>query len=190
MATLTAGEDFSTLLDRLQKLESENRKMRRLGVVLLIGMSALVLMGQTGKNRSLDADSLVIRDASGSARIELGLLEDHSPILRMFGTSDNKRASLLLSSNQKGSALTLLGGNALISLHNDDSPALLLAGGGGGTSVEPALVQTYDNNNFHTFMGKMATVDDRTGSTTWSTAAALRLVRKDGKVIWEAPGSN
>jgi hypothetical protein len=72
-------------------------------------------------------------------------------------------------------------------LHNDDNPALLLAGGGGGPSIEPQLVTTYDSDNFHTFMGRMATVDHRTGSTTWSTAASLQLVRKDGKVVWQAP---
>ena len=73
-------------------------------------------------------------------------------------------------------------------LSNDnESPSLSLSGPEGGTSIKPALVETGDRDNFHTIMGKIATVDDRTGSTTWSTAASLKLVRKDGKVLWQAP---
>lgn len=191
MTTVAESENCSALLDRLQKLENENRKMKQFGALVLVAIAVLILMGQAGKsgtpNRALDADSLVIRDANGNVRIELGLLDGHSPFLRMYGGTDYKRASLVLTSDQKGSELMFLGGNALIMLHNDDNPALLLAGGGGGTSIEPQLVTTYDSDNFHTFVGRMATVDDRTGSTTWSTAASLKLVRKDGKVIWEAP---
>ncbi len=187
MISLSAIETNSALLDRLQKLERENRKIKQFGAVLLVAIAVLILMGQAGKNRALDADSLVIRDAAGNVRIELGLLEDHHPILRMFSGSDNKTASVLLDSNPKGSGLTFLGGSALITLHNDDNPSLLMAGGGGGTSIEPQLIHTYDNENFHTFMGKTATVDDRTGSTTWTTAASLKLARKDGKVVWQAP---
>jgi hypothetical protein len=190
MVSVAANENYCALLNRLQKLERENRKMKRFGAVVLIVMSALVLMGQTRKNRSLDADSLVIRDATGNVRIELGLLDDHHPFLRMFSGSDNKTASMLLESKPKGSGLTFYGGNTLIMLNNEDNPTMLIVGGGGGTSIEPAVVHTYDDNNFHTFVGKMATVDDRTGSTTWSTAASLKLVRKDSKVIWEAPPNN
>jgi len=140
-------------------------------------------------SRALDADSLVIRDASGNARIELGTSEDHSPILRMLGggDSDNK-PSVVLSSDQKGSSLTFFWGKGLVMLSNDnESPSLSLSGPEGGTSIKPALVETGDRDNFHTIMGKIATVDDRTGSTTWSTAASLKLVRKDGKVLWQAP---
>jgi hypothetical protein len=190
MTSVVANEDYSALLDRLQKLESENRKMRRFGTLVLVAIAVLILMGQAGKsgtpNRALDADSLVIRDAAGNVRIELGLLEDQSPFLRMFGRNDNKSASLLLSSNQKGSNVSFWGKGIMV-LTDVDSPSLVLANGGGGTSIEPQLVTTYDSDNFHTFMGKMATVDDRTGSTTWTTAASLKLVRKDGKVIWRAP---
>ena len=174
-------------------------------------------MGQTGKNRALDADSLVIRDANGNARIELGTTGDHFPILRLLSGSDNKpsvmlssdekgpgltlfyqkgseiKPSVILSSDEKGSGLTFFYGKGIMMLSNADGPSLVLAGpasnggGGGGTSIEAGSVETYDNDNFHTFVGKMATVDNRTGSTTWSSAASLKLVRKDGKVVWQAP---
>lgn len=62
----------------------------------------LIFMGQAGKNHSLDADSLVIRDASGRVRIEFGTGDDSAPAIKMFG-GDNKTASVLLSSEQKGS---------------------------------------------------------------------------------------
>jgi hypothetical protein len=110
MTSVVANEDYSALLERLQKLESENRRMRRFGTLVLVAIAVLILMGQAGKsgtpNRALHADSLVIRDATGNVRIELGLLDGHSPVLRMYGGTDYKRASLLLTSDQKGSGLT------------------------------------------------------------------------------------
>jgi hypothetical protein len=42
--------------------------MKRFGALVLVAMAALIFVGQTGKNRALDADSLVIRDANSSTQ--------------------------------------------------------------------------------------------------------------------------
>ena len=150
MTNQTDSESYSALTKRLQKLERDNRTMKRVGAVVLVATAALIFMGQTGKNRALDADSLVIRDASGRVRMEVGTSEDNSPILRMFGGSDNKNASLLLSSDKNGSGLTILGpGRGLAMLTNTNEPTLLLADGTGGTAVDIASVHVYDQDRNH-----------------------------------------
>ena len=187
MATLTLSPDYSVLLGRLKRLECESRMMKRLGALILIAMSALILTGQTSKNSSLDVNNLVIRDASGNVRIELGTLEDHSPILKMFGGSDGKSASLMLSSGQKGSGLTFFGRGVTMLADGDPGPSLVLADGKGGTSIDAGSLQTYDNNNFHAFIGRTSTLDTKTGSTTQSTAGSIQLTNKDGKIVWSVP---
>jgi hypothetical protein len=158
MASQTASEN-SALLGRLEKLESENRRMKQIGALVLVAIAALILMGQASKNRALDADSLVLRDPSGRVRMEFGTGDDDAPILRMFGGSDNKTPSLSLRSAQKGSGLWFFGGGGVMMLSNIDSPTLTLADGMGGTAVDVASVHVYDSDNFAAALGRMDTVN-------------------------------
>jgi hypothetical protein len=187
MADLIASTDYAGLLGRLQKLESENRMMKRFGSLVLIAMSGLMLMGQTNKSRSLESDSLVIRDAAGKVRIELGTLEDHSPILRMFGGLDSKNASLMLNSGENGSGLSFFGRGVMMLGDGNPGPSLVLANGEGGTAVDAGHVQTYDSNKFSAVLGHAGVVDPKSGSTTQTSAASLVLFGKDGKVVWSVP---
>jgi hypothetical protein len=192
MTNQTASENYSALLGRLQKIERENRNMKRFGALVLVATATLIFMGQTGKNRALDADSLVIRDASGRVRIELGIGDDTSPTLRMYGGSDNKNASLALRSNQNGSTLSFMtwpSGVPFLSLSSEgeDGPSLLLQDRTGGAAIQPASVSTWDNDKFGSYVGRTGTVDTKTGANTKTSAASLTLFGKDGKVIWQAP---
>jgi hypothetical protein len=192
MTSQTANENYAALLGRLKKLERENRKMKRFGALVVVVIAVLVLTGQAGKNRALDADSLVIRDANGRVRIELGIGDDTSPTLRMYGGSDSKNASLSLRSSQKGSTLsfmTLPSGVPflILSSEGEDGPSLLLQDRTGGAAIQPASVNTWDNDKFSSYVGRTGTVDTKTGSNTKSSAASLTLFGKDGKVIWRAP---
>lgn len=192
MTSLRASDDYPALLGRLQQLENENRKVNRLVALLLVVTAALIFMGQAGKNpRMLDVDSLVIRDASGNVRIELGTMDDHSPVLRMFGGGglDIKTASVVLSSFQEGSSLGFLGKKGPVLLTNTKDPSLLLLNADGGTSIEPASVNTYDTNGqkFGAYLGRTETVNIKTGSTIKTSAGSLTLFGKDGKVVWQAP---
>lgn len=165
--------------------------MKRFGALVLVATAALVLMGQTGKSRALDADSLVIRDASGRVRIEFGTGDDTSPTLRMYGGSDNKNASLVLRSNPKGSSLSFVTWPAvpflILSSDGDDGPSLVLQDRTGGAAIQAASVSTWDNDKFGSYVGRTGTVDAKTGANTKTSAASLTLFGKDGKVIWQAP---
>src|SRR2546427_11166070 len=69
--------DFERLVDRLNELERENRRWRRAGLVVLIGLAALLVMGQARTPRVVEADEVTahkftVRDEQGNSRAVLG----------------------------------------------------------------------------------------------------------------------
>jgi hypothetical protein len=187
MTTLAKSTCSLTLEERIQKLERENRRLKQIGTLLSVVIAVVLLMGQSGKNRSLDADSLVIRDNSGRVRMELGTLEsDSSPTIKLFGGSDNKGASAWFESNGEGSSLGFIAHGVTL-LSDRGSPSLLLADGKGGTTVDVASVHVYDSEKFSAILGSTETVDTKTGGKTKTSAGSITIFGKDGKVAWHIP---
>ena len=61
---------------RLERLESENRRIKRLGAAAFFGAVALLIMGQSKSDhisKVVDAERFVVRDASGAVRAVLGV---------------------------------------------------------------------------------------------------------------------
>ena len=66
---------METLARRLDRVERENRWLKRWGALALAVMAAVVLMGQaTGSKvaKVVEAERFVVRDASGNTRAVLG----------------------------------------------------------------------------------------------------------------------
>jgi hypothetical protein len=166
--------------------------MKQFGALVLVAIASLILMGQASKNRVLDADSLVIRDANGKEVIVLGTGSENMPFLRMMGGTENKSMNVLMASDVNGGALTFLGkGGTLVSLgsnlSDNEEPLLMLQDKQGGTEVGIASVHTHDSDKFSAYSGKTNTVNPKTGSTTQTSAASLILFGKDGKSIYQVP---
>jgi Tfp pilus assembly protein PilN len=96
------------LTQRLDRLERENHWWRRIGVVVLIGVAAVVLMGQQ-RAQVVEAQRFLIRDpASGKARAALSLLQDGSVGLSIISL-DGKSLSLSADAGEDNSWLALTG---------------------------------------------------------------------------------
>ena len=66
-----------TLEQRLNRLETQNRRLKFGGVVLLLGIGAVFLMGQAkGVPGKLTATELTIVDENGKTRARLGVDSD------------------------------------------------------------------------------------------------------------------
>jgi len=133
--------EFIAVLARLDKLERQNRRLKRAGAVALIAVAAIVLMGQAApKSRIVEAEKFVLRDAKQRVRARLETDENSSPALHLYDKESNRRVSLYLTEdgepvmslrNARGKPQAELGLNADVARFSLRSPKV-----NGGVTVE------------------------------------------------------
>ncbi len=167
------------LEQRLVRLERANRRMKRIGALVLMVAAAVVLSGAAnGKDLSdLEVGSLTLKDKDGKTRAALGVSACGAVGLLLTDKAGKTRAHLVVEAN--GSpvlALTDKDGKTRAHLYVgvDGSPVLALSDKDGQTMAQAAL-------------GVITTVDKRTGAETKTTAGTLTLFDAKGKVLWQAP---
>jgi hypothetical protein len=85
-----------TTEQRLEKLERQNRWMRRIGAVAVAVAAAVFLIGQ-GKEKKLpdlEVRSLIIKDKKGTARAQLTTRDNGEPFLMFWGKAGEVRTFL------------------------------------------------------------------------------------------------
>jgi len=117
-----------TLEQRVDQLEGENRRLKRMGVVALAVIAAVVLMGQT-TGRMVDADKFILRDWEGKKRAELMTISSGA-YLGLDGPDGKTRITLAVLDEP---ILTLYGHGegagairVLLGVNDVDSPYLKL----------------------------------------------------------------
>jgi hypothetical protein len=94
---------LDALTTRLEHLERESRRSKRVVRVALVGVLALVLMGQAPPHRmpkSLEAEEFVLRDSRGQVRAVLGTTQNASAtMLQIFGENGKPRTRLTVTSD-------------------------------------------------------------------------------------------
>jgi len=89
--------DMESLGKRLSRLERENRWLKRIGGITLLGVAAVVLMGQAAPRKVtkvIEAEEFILRDGTGKVRARLGSAADGSPGLELLDEKENARAVL------------------------------------------------------------------------------------------------
>ena len=157
---------METLARRLDRLERENRRLKRAGVVILGVIAAVVLMGQATPRKVakvIEAEKFVLRDAVGTIRAVLGpgelgglyhltLFDMNGKELVGLATALDQAVLLFNDSHRKTrAAISVVRGASTLTLYDDT----------GTPRAE---------------MG--AQPDGRPRLTLWD---------RDGKVIWSAP---
>jgi hypothetical protein len=102
-------ERFDHLARRLAELEqahnrllAAHRRIKRVGAGLIAGLTALAIMGQTAAPqpaKTLEAQSLVIRDANGIVRGAIGLADDGSVGMNLNDAKGATRITLDVAKN-------------------------------------------------------------------------------------------
>jgi hypothetical protein len=93
-------DDLHVVLARLEKVEKENRSMKRAGLACLLAAVCVVVMGQARPAATtVQAQSYVLQDASGTKRAELVLETgapgtQPSPVLRFLDEKGNDGLTL------------------------------------------------------------------------------------------------
>jgi len=173
---------------RLEKLEQQNRRLKFVGIVVVLFAVAGLLMGQAlPRSRTIEAEEIVLRDSAGTPRAVWSLKPDGAPTLAFFDPTGKARAWLGVKAG--GSPYLLFadqGGKprAGLTVKDDGSPDLTLIDLAGNPR---ALLQVPSDGQaglaLYDHLGRA-----RLGvSVSRSGLPDVRLLDKDGKVVWKAP---
>jgi hypothetical protein len=123
------------ILTRLRRVERENRRLKQIALGVLVLVAAVLLMGQSRLNRTIEAEKFILKDADGRprARLEmemtnrptLVLLDEKGLPLVSLGAGENvgltlcmesceKQAQLYVSKNVLGLTFYEGGGNPMV----------------------------------------------------------------------------
>ena len=89
------------LEQRLARLERANRRMKRIGALVLLMAAVVLLSGQAKGNdlQDLVVGSLTLKDKDGKTRARLRALADGSVALALFDKDGNARAMLFVAAD-------------------------------------------------------------------------------------------
>jgi hypothetical protein len=181
------NSELTTIMQRVEKLEKQNRRMKQIGITLIMVAASLLSMGQkSAVQRTVEANEFVLIDGNGHRRAALG----------SYGKAGDPSFSLL---DEKGAVRMLLlldKHDPSLSLYNGRSSILALGYGGRGTSPFQAMagsmagdgpyIMMADKEGFQAVIGSAAFEAARTGETRQTSAASVILFGKD-KILWKAP---
>ena len=185
--------ELQAIMQRLNNLETQNRRLKWSGLSLLVVLSALVLMGQaTPTPKVIEAQRFVLKDGKGNVRAWLGLFGEGSELI--LGNV-NKQPKMTLKVSDDASDLHFFGSeNSGMNLGLDlGNPAIAMAGadGNGGADITfspsgPAIT-VQDREGFSTVVGTPQLKVSPRGEAKHPSAASILLLDKAGKIIWKAP---
>ena len=136
---MTDATEMQAVLGRLEKLERQNRRLRRLGFAPLLLIGGVLLVAQCApSSRTVQAQRFDLLDSAGRTRAELSMLAD-GPALKLYDSQQNARAILSVYQNTPNLGLYDPTGVARIGLTNNlqDGPSLWL-GDASGQPQAPA----------------------------------------------------
>ena len=160
------------LLSRIERLEKENRRVKRIMATGLVILCCAIFMGQSRPGRTIEAERFIVKDGSGKTRGEFGM-----------DPRDTGGATLTVGSlveGRKGTPgekylVTLHGGDyAWINLRAADSREYI-NGRLNNEASEGALLSVTDGKDYETDIGNTDLLSPRTGEKHRSSAASLVL---------------
>lgn len=214
-AVQSQSAGLQQIQERLSALEKQNRRLKQLGVAILLGFPVLLLlMGQAPTKKTVEANEFILKDTSGNVRARLsryvptgsapGVPPDTQ--LAFFDEKGKKRlllfggysslgiSGLVLNDGQEHSRANFvesdgLGMGPLLYLADEHGTPLtrLQEGEVLAHTIDATQVSVLDVEGFEASLGVTDLVTPKTGETHRTSAASLVLFDKDKHVIWKAP---
>lgn len=91
---------IQTLTKRLERIERQNRRLKRGGLAFIAIFGLLILSGQAPKQDSVTAEKFVVHDDKGKTRAHFGSLGDGEFGLYLFDESERIRLQLSLAEGE------------------------------------------------------------------------------------------
>ena len=205
--------DNCLIVSRIERLEEQNRRLKRGALAGFVVIASLGLMGQTQRKttprvpaptpspapvmpKNIEAESFILKDANGHVRAELSM-SGTGPSLKLRDQGGTALVTLALNDGAPGGPFLLLSDPQ----HHAGLSMSVLEGAGSQLSLsgERADIQAHigvtpdgttlalsDQDGFTTNIGS-GVQPSKGGQLKKTSAASITLLTKDRKVLWSAP---
>jgi hypothetical protein len=207
-----ANHEMDPIVSRIERLEEQNRRLKRGALACLVAIASFGLMGQTQHKstrapgptpapvpaipKKIEAESFLLKDANGRVRAELSMggtgpslkfRDESGSALVTLSLNDAAPAGpfLLLSDPQHGATLSmsvLASAGSQLSLTGERADIQAHI----GVTPDGTTLALSDQNGFMTNIGN-GVQSSKGGQIKKTSAASITLFNKDRKVLWSAP---
>ncbi len=205
--------NLGDILGRLEKVEKENRRLKRIVAVGSLLAAVLLIMGQARPRRTIEAEKFVLKDANGSSRAQLGMdsngptlsLQDANGVplvalsggdysfLTLFRTGSKEQVTMsankefygmvLYDEKSHRAGLAVWKGIPGLTLYDEKGTE---RAGLVAPDGGPSL-KLEDQNGYSAIFGSTDLITPSTGRKEMTSVASLTLFGRDKKVLWSAP---
>jgi hypothetical protein len=185
-------QDMQAVFERLEKLERQNRWLKRVGVLALVGVGAGLFIGYTKLtqfNESLGhpvgriiAPNTIVAGTIQARDLELRDPNEHC-LAHLYSFKGEPKLELMDANGNVRAGLGVFRETAYVDVLGVDpksSTELTVSRDGPSLSVS-------DQKGFSSIVGVTDLENVHTGETYKTSAASLVIFGKKGKVIWHAP---
>jgi len=179
---------------RLEKLENENRRIKKIGLVAAVLVSTLIISGQASTNKIVTASEFRLVDTTGKVRgtfltnaegqTMISLTDPSGKLYTSLGTGTEGSSLLLTNADGKTWASLSASANKFGGLHLYGSAGEIHIAVDG--EAGPSL-RVEDKDSYSSVLGRSDLVSPATGKKEQTPAASLVLFGKDQKVIRSMP---
>ncbi len=207
----STSDEKGVIVERIARLEAENRRLKRGALIFLVAIASIGLMGQTTQRKraaapapppppalpkNIEAESFILKDPAGKARAELSM-GGTGPSFRLLDQNGSALVTLSLNDTAPGGPFVLLSdpqhhaGLSMSVLEGAGSQLSLTGESSGGQAhigVTPdgTNIEISDRDGFSTSIGNGSQAS-KSGQVKKTSAAAIALFNKDRKVLWSTP---
>jgi len=212
---VSENKELAAFLFRVERLEKENRKLKRGVLAFLLLIASVGLMAQTRQTpptssqrqkgrapapapagpTAVEAQGFILKDSNGHVRAELGLTGS-TPSLKFKDENGSALVTLALNSDAPGGPLLLLSdpqhhASVALSVLEHAGPQLSLTGERADIQVHMAVapdgttLELSDKDGFTTSIGNG--VVPKNGQAKQTSAASIVLYGKQRRVLWSVP---
>ena len=161
--------DSSALAKSLQRLERENLRFKKIGIFLVMTVSAALLMGQSRSPRTVEAEKIVLKGSDGSVRATLDTKNESTEFL-LYNQAGQPRVTIKSDDDGEGIEMRDDAGELLATVSvalrksTKTSPTTSTIAVLGSTAGPGAVLQA--NGNVAAIR-----IDDKSGRRVWGAAS-------------------
>jgi hypothetical protein len=134
--------DLTSLAARVEKLELQNRWLKRGGVAVILLAVVLLSIGRARTSRTVEAERFLVKDVNGKVRAELAVSAEGLSAFRLYDLNGNERE--VMGVLKAAPFLALVGNNAHLPIFDDNDKSVWSAPTSAAHEASPSPCPTND----------------------------------------------